>query len=223
MDRKRRTKKKDSHKQQAAKAKLRKASLEMRLVDAREDLAAISIEIDRLADAVAEVQAEFSRRRLVDMRQFVATAGKRGIRSGIGLIVRRRHKLCVPVASWRVIETFKIVDGKRTFLTKDIPIFTATGYRIESLLEHAHGSEYQAVREAEAALQKIRSELRPLVIRGTRLKQSIYQLERQLERMDQCQAVSPARKAKPALDQLSLPLGSFVPDSSIPQLRNPGG
>jgi hypothetical protein len=218
-----RTKKRDSLKKQAAKAKLRKASLEMRLLDAKEELAAIATGIDRLAEAVEEVKVEFSRRRLADMRRFAATARKRGVRSGIGLIVRRRHKLSVPTASWRVIENLRVVDGKRTVLTRDIPMFTATGYRIETLLEHAHGSEYQAVREAEVALQKIRAELKPLVVRGTRLKQSIFQIERQLERMDQNPAVSPARKAKPALDQLSLPLGSFVPDSSIPQLRNPAG
>lgn len=220
MSRERKT---PSHRKQAAKAKLRKASLELKLVDAREELAGVVAGIERLAEAFDEVRDEFSRRRLADIRQFVATARKRGVRSGLALIVRRRFKMNVPVASWRVIEKHRVAGEKRTFLTRDIPMLTATSYRIETLLEHAHGSEYQAVREAEAALQKLRAELKPLVVRGTRLRQSIFQIERQLGRIDPEVAASPGRKAKPVLDQLSLPLGSFVPDTSIPQLRNPGG
>lgn len=212
-----------SHKKQAARARLRKASLDLKLIDAREELAGVVAGIDRLAEAFQDVRSEFSRRRMADIKQFVATARKRGVRSGLALIVRRRFKLGVPVASWRAIEMLRMAGEKRTFLTRDIPMLTATSYRIETLLEYAHGSEYQAVREAEVALQKLRAELKPLVVRGTRLRQSIYQIERQRERIDQEVAASPARKAKPALDQLSLPLGSFAPDTAIPQLRNPEG
>lgn len=173
------------------------------------------------------LKQDFTYRR-TQILKLAASKYRRHQNSKLSLQITTSGELKSPRIVWKRISWLRKREGdapgKSKFFTYPIPKGKRHGWKDKNLARLAHPDEIGLVLEIEAQLTKIRTDVAPLAVSGTRLLAQLYHAKKRLEKASTAPRARAAKRAAAIeLDQIPMFPGEPIPSQRMerPQFRKP--